>query len=48
MYSVPFLHTPMFFFFFRSGYFPGFLFSSLLIRLLEEQRTDNLPFLHRE
>lgn len=43
--SVPFLHTPMVV---RSGYFPGFLFSSLLFHLHEEKRADNLSFLWRE
>lgn len=43
--SVPFLRTLMVL---RSGYFPAFLFSSLLFHLQEEKRADNLSFLWRE
>lgn len=40
--SVSFLNTPTVFF--RSGYFPGFLFSSLLVHLHEVKGANNLLF----
>lgn len=42
--SFLFAHPHSFFFFFRSGYFPGFLFSSLLVHLPEVKGANNLLF----